>query len=330
MVISGIGQVRHTPWDEGAGRTEPWWQRLSVAAALALVVAWSAVAEVGALHQDVLDKPATADDDQASLQRAERAALAERVRYRGGEMFFGAYGGSPYTYASDVRITRPGTDMTVHGVDWEGRPFDHPIYYGVRIARWLPMSAVGGMIDFTHSKVYPPFEQQTKLSGTHNGAPLPPAMRLGDLFHKLEFTHGHNMLTANALLRLPFRTAFLSPYVGVGGGASIPHTEVQIKGDGVRTYEYQYTGPAVQAVAGIELRVPGLSYFVEYKFTFADYLAPLQHRDGGWIGFDLANQFRRWWSGREPEGGWAATRLVSHQVISGMGYRTAPAGPAVP
>lgn len=272
----------------------------------------------------------TIEPNQAERQTSDRAEMAARVRYTGGETFIGAYGGAPYTYASDVRITKPGSDFTVHGIDWEGRPFDHPIYYGIRAARWLAGSAVGGMIDFTHSKVYPPFDQQTKLSGTRDGQPLPSDMRLGDVFHKIEFTHGHNMLTLNGLLRLPFRTAFVSPYVGLGAGVSLPHTEVQLKGDNVRTYEYQYTGPAVQAVLGFEIRVPRLSYFVEYKFSFADYRAPLQHRDGGWIGFDLFHQLTRWWSGREPEGGWAETKLVSHQVISGMGYRTVPAIGAAP
>lgn len=279
----------------------------------------------------------TADDatrfgeNQASDTIAgERAALADKVRYRGGETFVGAYGGAPYTYASDVRLTRPGTDMTVHGIDWEGRPFDNPIYYGVRVARWLPMRAIGGMIDFTHSKAYAPLDQTVRASGTKDGQAVAPEAKLGDRFHKLEFTHGHNMLTLNGLVRLPSGSAFLSPYVGVGAGVSLPHTEVQLKGEGLRTYEYQYTGPAVQFVLGLEIRVPRLSYFVEYKFTFADYLAPLHRRDGGWIGFDLWHQVQRWWRGGTPEGGWAATVLASHQIIAGMGYRSAPAALAAP
>ena len=314
---SAAARCQTGPWGE-PDRTGPVHRVLAVAAACALV-AWSAATVV---NQDVLET------NENQVIAAERAAIAEKVRYKGGESFIGAYGGSPYTYASDVRIVRPGTDMTVQGVDWEGKPFDNPIYYGARIARWLPMSAVGGMVDFTHSKVYSPFDQKVKVSGTKDGKPVTPESRIGDLFHKLEFTHGHNMLTLNGLLRLPFRTAFVSPYIGLGAGASLPHTEVQFKGEGTRTYEYQYTGPAAQLLFGIELRVPRLSYFVEYKFSFADYRAPLQNRDGGWIGFDLAHQVSRWWSGKEPVGGWASTRLISHQIIAGMGYRTSPA-PAV-
>ena len=127
------------------------------------------------------------------------------------------------------------------------------------------------------------------------------------------------------LYRLPSPGSFINPYVGVGLGAALPHTEVQLKGTGKRTYEYQYVGPAGQLLVGVEVRVPRLSYFLEYKFTSASYRAPLQNRDGGWLPLDLWNQFQRWMSGQAPAGGWASTWLTSHQLIGGMGIRTVPA-----
>jgi hypothetical protein len=272
--------------------------------------------------------PGPQDPAQTQSEDADilaRAALAEQVRYKGGETLIAAYTGAPYTYASDLHIERAGGDMTVHGIDWEGKAFDDPIYYGARVARWLTGSNLGTMVDFTHSKAYAPLDQDVQLSGSKDGAPLPPQAKVGDVFHKLEFTHGHNMLTYNLLWRLPSLGNFICPYVGLGAGAALPHTEVQIKGVRGRTYEYQYVGPAAQIVFGIELRVPRLSYFTEYKFTAASYRAPLQNRDGGWLPLDLINQFQRWLSGQQPVGGWASTTLVSHQVIGGMGYRTLPA-----
>jgi hypothetical protein len=259
------------------------------------------------------------EDDAAIAARAE---LVERVRYRGDELLIAAYGGAPYTYASDVRIERPGTEMTVHDVDWQGKPFDDPIYYGVRIARWFPHSSLGAMVDFTHSKA---MRRSIRGEARQQGRPAVAARAALDLFHKLEFTHGHNMLTLNLLYRMPTLGAFINPYVGIGLGAALPHTEVQLKGTGQRTYEYQYVGPAGQFLMGIELRVPRLSYFIEYKFTHASYGAPLQDRDGGALPFDLWNQFQRWMSGRAPAGGWAFTSLTSHQIIGGMGVRTVPA-----
>lgn len=90
-------------------------------------------------------------DDQRAAQLERRNAIESEVRFRGGETLTAAYGGAQFTYPSDVQIQRPGTDLTIHQVPWEGRPFDHPIYYGVRVARWFPASSFGGMVDFTHS-----------------------------------------------------------------------------------------------------------------------------------------------------------------------------------
>ena len=269
-------------------------------------------------------------DSERARALAWRAEVAERVRFRGGESLTAVYGGSPYTYASDVTIDGPQGKLTAHGVDWEGKPFDHPIYYGIRHVRWPGTGTVGGMLDFTHSKVYSPAEQKTRFSGTRDGARMPETSTIGEQFHKLEFTHGHNMLTLNGLMRLALPSAFVAPYFGAGIGVSLPHTEVQLKGDARRTYEYQYTGPALQVLAGIELRMPRITYFVEYKLTYASYRAPLHNRDGSWVVQDLWHQARRWLSGAPPEGGWATTQLLSHQVIGGLGYRTAGSVEALP
>lgn len=324
------GWIRAYAWGAGCSATRTvgaWADRLSaLAAGLALVgLALNAVSAPAVL-QDRL--PGHVEhEDQRAAQIARRDAIAEMVRYRGGETLSAVYGGAPHTYPSDVRIERPGSDLTLHGLPWEGRPFEHPIYYGARVARWLPASAFGAMLDFTHSKVYSPMEAKVRFSGARDGVALPGEARIEEVFHKLEFTHGHNMLTLNGLWRLPFSGTFLSPYVGAGFGVSLPHSEVQLKGLGGRTYEYQYTGPAFQLLLGIELRIPKASYFVEYKWTSASYHAPLHERDGRNLFSDLANQLARWKSGKEPVGGWATTRLTSHQVISGGGFRTAPAVP---
>jgi lipid A oxidase len=267
-----------------------------------------------------------AEDGEHALDQdaARRAAVLERVRYRGNESLLAAYVGAPYTYPSDLRIDRKATNMTVHGVDWKGKPFDDPIYYGVRAVRWHPQSSFGTMLDFMHSKAYAPLDQRVELSGTKDGKPLPPTATIDDLFHHLEFTHGHNLLTLNLLRRLPSLGSMFSPYVGAGLGVALPHTEVQMKGIRGRTYAYQYAGPAAQFVIGVEIRVPRLSYFIEYKFTSANYRVPLPNFDGGWLPFDLWKQFKAWATGEQHDG-WASTWLTSHQVISGMGVRTVPA-----
>ena len=71
--------------------------------------------------------------------------------------------------------------------------------------------------------------EDAAFQGTLDGAPAPARARIGDIFRKLEFTHGHNMLTLNGLWRLPSLNARLSLYVGHRAGVSLPHSEVQMK-----------------------------------------------------------------------------------------------------
>ncbi len=277
---------------------------------------------------------ATSDDETVmTAGPAEKQVVADggagdpaRVAPR-PEWMVAAYGGSPYTYPSDVKITKPGVhDFTVKDVEWQGLPFVNPIYYGVRVLRWFGDGRTGAMLDFTHSKAISKRTQNAKFEGTLDGKPAPETALIGDIFKKLEASHGHNMLTLNGLLRLPSFTFRLSPYVGVGAGVSLPHSEVHVASEASRTYEYQMAGPVGQAVVGLEFRLPRMSYFLEYKFTFADYRMPLTGRDGDILFTDLWRQFQRWWSGAEPPGGWAETRYTSHEVIGGLGVRL-PAGP---
>ncbi len=64
---------------------------------------------------------------------------------------------------------------------------------------------------------------------------------------------------------------------------AVPHVEVRFKGEGkeTRTGEYQYAGPALQALAGLELRSGRVSYYLEYKFTWASIAAALTGDEGG-------------------------------------------------
>lgn len=295
-----------------AGRSRAVLERAGSIVAIASLIA---AAGWGAMEQSPADVPGASS---ATSAHAEPSTLAPPT----GETMIAGYGGAPYTYDSDVTVKQAGAqDFTAEKVQWEGQPFDNPIYYGVRIVRWREGGHTGAMLDFTHSKVLAKLEEQVKFTGTLDGAPAPETAKLGDIFRRLEATHGHNMLTLNGLMRLPALGTRLFPYVGLGAGVSLPHSEVQMRKAPGRTYEYQYTGPAVQALIGLEFRVPRMSYFLEYKFTLADYEMPLTHRDGSILFIDLWRQFSRWWSGEEPPGGRLSTRLTSHQAIGGLGVR---------
>jgi lipid A oxidase len=242
--------------------------------------------------------------------------------FPGNESMIGAYLGAPYTYPSNVTVTKPGThDFTAEDVGWDGKPFTNPVYYGVRIARWLTSGRTGAMLDFTHGKTIFRPDEEAAFKGIMDGAALPDRARLGDAFKRLEFSHGHNMLTFNGLLRLFSFHPRLNLYVGAGAGVSLPHTEINLKSDPHRTYEYQFAGPVGQALIGLEFRLPRATYFLEYKFTYASNTVPLTFRDGTWLFADLWRQFSRWWRSEPPPGGFVSTELASHQVIFGVGAR---------
>ena len=252
----------------------------------------------------------------------------------GPEWLTAGYFGIPYTYPSDMQFERPGqagaklTDLTVHGINWDGKPFKSPIYYGLRSIRWN--GSQGTMLDFTHSKTISQPSQSVRFSGTRNGKPASEPAKIGDTFRHLEFSHGHNMLTLNRLVRLGWISSVIQPYAGAGAGMSLPHTEIQFSDEEKRTYEYQFAGPAGQIVAGLEFRLPRVSLFVEYKFTLARNSVPLTGNDSrGWGYGDFPSQLLRWLRGEKPEFGTATTILASHQIIGGLGVRV-PRTAAIP
>jgi hypothetical protein len=286
---------------------------------LSLVAAIALVAVTGPM---LMSQP---DEAGAGAATSGSAALSDTTA---PETLIAGYGGVTHTQESDVHFSKPGaTDLTAHGMQWIGRPFKSPIYYGVRAMHWPASSRLGGMLDFTHAKAISVREQTVRFSGTRNGKPADGSAKVGDTFKHLEFSHGHNMLTLNALLSLGRLAPALRPYVGAGVGVSLPHTEVQFLDEQRRTYEYQITGPVGQVVAGLEVRLPRASVLLEYKFSLAPYWAPLSLLDGskGNAFIDYWGQVSRWLRGEAPEGGMLTTSLATHHAIVAVGYRHAGA-----
>lgn len=262
------------------------------------------------------------DGDDAELATAGASSPLLTTPPPTRELMAAFYMGVPYTYDSDVIFKKPGKhDFTLKNVEWQGKPFENPIFYGWRFTQWLDGGMTGAMVDFTHSKAISDRTKDAKMEGTYDGKPAPTDKKIGEIFPKLEFSHGHNMLTLNGLLRLAQPYPKLFPYIGLGAGIGLPHTEIQMLSDEGRTYEYQYAGPVLQALIGVEIRVKRASYFLEYKFSLARYDAPLSGRNTTWLGSDLWSQFSRWIKGEPPRDGTAETRLTSHNFIFGLGVR---------
>lgn len=202
------------------------------------------------------------------------------------ELQFSTYFGYTHSLDSDFDIVQPGsggTNMTLHDVESDGESFSYkggPPFYGFRGTYWLDSTPNWGFaIDYNHIKIYPDLNQTVTVSGVRNGVPVSGQQPLNNTVQKLEFTDGLNLLTFNALYRHENEGTFI-PYAGAGVGLSIPHVEFQRSASqGPRTYEYQVTGVALQALAGLEWRVwDNISLFGEYKISYADVDADL---DGG-------------------------------------------------
>ena len=200
--------------------------------------------------------------------------------------------------------------MTFRDIAWEGKPFRRPPYYGYRAIYW-PGGRYGVMLDFTHIKAIAIKDRPVQQSGFKDGDHVPPQAPVSATLKRLEFTHGYNLLTLNALRRGAPRGPNLIPYVGLGLGVAIPHVEVQRTDppQSARTDEYQITGPALQVLGGIEWRFGRrLSLFVEYKLSCA------------MIRGDLVG------------GGKVTTNLCTHQLLAGpaVHLRARDAIPASP
>jgi hypothetical protein len=304
---------------------------LDRAAALAVIAALS--------WMEIIAPMAAGAPGSGADARPESSGPAAGVTAR-SETLLAFYAGHPWYHRSDVRLTRPGgTDLELKDLGWDGDAFYPPIDGGVRAVRWW--GNAGGMIDFLHNKaiarvgkgshgrtISNPVIETVDAEGTIKGQPAPERITLTDLFTRLEFTHGHNTLMPTFLARGGgLGSGILGsvrPFAGVGGGIALPHTEVRFKGEPQRTSEYQYGGPCVQALAGLELRSGRLSYFLEYKFTLSWITGAITGEETtleGWImPGDLWRQARRWWRGEPPKYGQVETTLANHQVFLGVGY----------
>ncbi len=154
------------------------------------------------------------------------------------------YGGVQTSPHSVITTTLYGEDT----VGWKGKSLSMPPYYGLRATMWQP-NGFGWAIEINHAKVY--------------------ADRPSDYgFERLEFTDGLNLVTLNAFKRY-VTDRKMTPYIGAGIGAAIPHVDITPNG-GQHTFGYQLTGVAVQWVAGASMPINDKwRAFAEYKGSFS-------------------------------------------------------------
>ncbi len=185
------------------------------------------------------------------------------------------YFGSAATARNYVAVTQAAsrTDVRFDSVDFDGRSFHLPPYYGYRGGYFFRSPGWFGIeAEVIHMKVYTQPGQIVTANGTIGGAGISGQIPLGDVLQRFSISHGQNMLLVNAMLRHAFggcgdyRKARVVAVARVGAGPTLPHVESTIAGTGDE--HYQRGAIAFQAAGGIELLLwKQLHALVEYKFT---------------------------------------------------------------
>jgi len=193
------------------------------------------------------------------------------------EVDLSIFTGVALTQDNDLDLhQRGGTDLTFHGVSYEGRDFEIPPYYGAR-ALWFPAedSHWGFGAEFIHLKLYAETDATVHVTGRRNGAEVNENERIEDTIGSFSLSHGLNFALGDVVYRwLPGKRGedflgHLQPYAGVGLGAAIPHVESNIGGKFHE--EYQLHGPGVEGLAGVNIELTRRwGVMLEYKFTYAD------------------------------------------------------------
>ena len=163
------------------------------------------------------------------------------------------YGGTNWNLESDV-TTKKGAVNDTRSVDWDGKSFEMPPYWGVRGTYWMERSSPWGVaLDYTHQKAYADID-----------------FAADPVYDHLEFTDGNNIITLNALYRFRQDASPWSMYVGGGPGVAFPSVEVTLDAfPGQETHEYQLTGFAAQALAGAQYKFTDhIAVFAEAKMSY--------------------------------------------------------------
>lgn len=186
---------------------------------------------------------------------ATLAALFFMAAPAAAEIELSFYLGTQSVDKSTMSGTLPGGAAVNRKMDWEGNPFDMPLYWGARGMYWKENNWGFGL-EFTHAKAYASNADLAALG-----------------LSRFELSDGHNILTLNAMRRYPgaFGIEKLTPYYGAGVGIAVPHVDVQGGAGTNRTYGYEYTGPAVRGILGVKYDVTERwAIFSEYQITYSE------------------------------------------------------------
>jgi len=168
-----------------------------------------------------------------------------------------AYVGGTKTTSNTLEITpASGATVSVASVEYEGRAFKAPPYYGYRFG-WTPDGGhIGVEGEFTHAKAI----------ATNLISPDLTAFQL---------SHGLNFILGNVVYRSSPACSGRCVFVLRGGaGVTYPHVEAMFRGR--ETQDYEYAGFGAQGGVGVELTVaPHVTIVADARVTHARVRADL-------------------------------------------------------
>jgi hypothetical protein len=190
------------------------------------------------------------------------------------EWVIGGYLGAAHTTSAPLSLVQPaaGTDVTFASIDYAGRSFSPPVYYGYRLTYFLPRAPwIGLEGEFIHLKTYARTGNSTRASGRLQGEPYDRTGPVREILESFSMSHGLNFVLANVVFRRTMRepagaAGHLAVAGRVGMGPTVPHPESRIGGVSHEGYELGARG--LHASVGFGVRMwRGLSATAEYKRT---------------------------------------------------------------
>jgi hypothetical protein len=141
---------------------------------------------------------------------------------------FEALSGDAYKFKTPMRVEQSGQPDLHFDAKFRTRPFDSPLYYDIRFAKWN--GDKGKELELIHDKIF-----------LTNG----PA----EIQH-FEVSHGFNMLMMNEAWK---KNGLIFHF---GAGPVISHTESTVR-DLHRNQGYQLSGAAMQFAVGKQFKISG-------------------------------------------------------------------------
>jgi hypothetical protein len=191
----------------------------------------------------------------------------------GAEWILAVYIGTAHTLSAPLLVMQPatGTALTLSDVDYDGRSFTPPLYYGYRLSVFPRAATFGVEAEFIHLKTYARTQRETNIVGVQNHRTVDRRGHVNDVVERLSISHGLNLILVNAAVRRTFAgqpggAPSLQLTARIGAGPTVSHPESIVNGESHDGYELG--AAALHAAAGIEHRISRrVAVMAEYKFT---------------------------------------------------------------